>query len=183
MFLKPNAMVYVRRGGLIIAGKHIKPARLTFTDASTVNLEVIDADTFGTLLQDFFKENGIKGQRILVVLDHSVVFTKTISLDESGKPSLLAKNFVDAMPFEPGQRSCLTLRSADALKLFAANADFYQVITDALRDAGASKVIAVTPVAAYGIRETDKLSGAIVDQLLQDSPIRHKADFLSVKSE
>jgi len=57
------------------------------------------------------------------------------------------------------------------------------VIVDALHDAGVSRVIAVTPVAAYGIKETDKLSGAIVDQLLHDAPIRNKANFLSVKPE
>jgi hypothetical protein len=183
LFYKPNAIVYIRRGGLILAGKHIKPARLTFDEAAVSNLEVRDADRYGTILQDFFEGHGVKGQRILVVLDHSVVFTKSISLDNSGKPALLAKNFVDAMPFEPGIRACLSLKSPDTLRIFAANSELYQVLVDALHGAGASKIIAVTPVAAYGIREADKLSSSIVDQLLQDNTIRGKANFLSVAPE
>src|SRR5882757_11367444 len=102
MFGKPNAIIYVRRSGLIMAGKHIKPARLTFPEAGLQNMDVIDPEVLGMACQEFFESHDAKGQRVLLVLDHSVVFTKTIALDKSGKPALLAKDFVASMPFEPG---------------------------------------------------------------------------------
>jgi hypothetical protein len=54
MFGKANAIVYVRRSSLLIAGKHLKPARLNLPLEAVNNLDVIDADVLGTLCQDFF---------------------------------------------------------------------------------------------------------------------------------
>lgn len=183
MFGKPNAIVYVRRGGLIVAGKHIKPARLSFSDAWLSNLEVIDEAAMGEHCSTFFSEHGVKGQRLLVVLDHSVVFTKTVAIDKTVKVADVLKEFVAQMPFEPGVRACLALQSAEALSLFATNARIYSVLAAALNQAGVAKVIAITPLAAYGVNESAQLSGAVVDQLLRDTTIKTKADFQSVEPE
>jgi len=180
MFGKANALIYVRRSSLLVAGKHIKPARLNFTAEAVENLEVVDADVLGTLCQDFFTSNGLKGQRALMVLDHSVVFAKSLALDENTKPTELMKDFTDQIPLNEGDRAVLSLRTTSTLKLFATNAPFYQVIADALHAAGGGKLLAVTPVAAYGISENNQLSSSVVNQLLSDTTVRSKANFLGV---
>jgi len=181
MFGKANALIYVRRSSLLIAGKHIKPARLNFPPDATFNLELVDADVFGTLCQDFFTSSGLKGQRTLLVLDHSVVFAKTIALATGSKPTQLTSDFIAHIPLSQGDRACLSFKTTDTLRLFATNAALYQVIADALHDAGGGKLVAITPVAAYGISEGEQLSSTIVDQLLRDTTVRTKANFLGVK--
>ena len=179
MFLKPNAIVYLRRSSILVAGKHIKPARLNLPAEATANLEVVDADVLGTLCTDFFTTNGLKGQRVLVVLDHSVVFAKSVALSTGSKPDQLTKSFASQIPFEAGNRACLSLKTTDSLRLFATGAALYTVIRDALHDTGVAKIIAITPIAAYGIRESEQLSSTIVQQLLRDTTVRTKANFLA----
>jgi hypothetical protein len=116
------------------------------------------------------------------VLDHSVVFAKTVALATGAKPAQLSKDFIAAIPFETGNRACLSLKTTDTLRLFATGSAFYQVICDALKAAGTARVLAVTPVAAYGIRENEQLSSAIVDQFLRDTTVRSKANFLGIEA-
>ncbi|HSX35447.1 MAG TPA: hypothetical protein VLH84_00770 [Patescibacteria group bacterium] len=180
IFTGPNALVYVLRSGLVVAGKHIDQARLPFPDDMLHNMEVIDAPGFIELCQKFFAERGLKHKRVLVILDNSIVFKKRIKLDQTGQPGTLAGAFVEAMPFESGQRACISLANDNELQLLATNSDLYQTIVDALREIGVSKIIAVSPVAVYNLEGTNQRLSSVIDRLFKDKSSSKAANFLSV---
>jgi hypothetical protein len=177
MFLKPNAVVYVRRSGLIVAGKHVKPVRLNFPEEVVNNLEVIQVTKFTAVCEQFFGEHGLHGKRVLIVLDPSVVFTKTVDLSKSGKPDQIAQAFSDAMPFEPGQRSCVALANQAQLQLYATNADLYESLATALRGCGISKLLGITPAAAYQLQEGKLQLGIAMQQFVANTKVRQNANF------
>jgi hypothetical protein len=177
IFSKPNAIVYVRRNGLIIAGKKMTPARMTFDEKQLQNLEVVDDDAFTEALRTFFTEHGLKGKHALMVLDDSVVFTKSVTIDESVKPADVADAFIEAMPLHPGQRVCLRVLNESELNLYGCNGQLYLTIADALDQAGAARLLAITPAAAYPSEGGKQQLAAAVQQYVNDSAVRSKANF------
>ncbi len=182
MFSKPNALVYVLRGGLIVAGKHITQARLDFPPELVANMEIRDSGAFIEYCQRFFIDNGLRHKRVLVVFDNSVVFKKSIGLDQSGKPSALADAFVDAMPFQQGQRACLILQTNSDLQLFGINASLCQSVAEALRGSSVRKIVAMSPVAVYNIVGPNQKLSALIDRFFKDASSSKVANFLSVES-
>lgn len=181
IFSKPNALVYVHRSGLIVAGRHIDYKRLLFPKDTVANMEVISPSKLIGLCQDFFTQNNLRHKRVLVVLDNDLVFGKKIELDKQGKPEALTQAFIDAMPFEPGQRACLVLQSSNLLQLLAANYDLYAAVGEALRLCGVSKVFAITPVAAYDLRGTEKKVSALVEFFLKNIKTSRVVNFSSTE--
>lgn len=180
VFTKPNAIIYLRRNGLVIAGRRVTPARLNFPPELVDNLEILRHDKFIEGCRDFFVAHSIHSKRVLVVLDHSIVFSKEAVLDKPGKPTAIVKAFVDAMPFDAGKRACVTLQGPTTLKLFATNAELYQDLMEALRLSGASKLIAITPAAAYGLDEDHKQLSTAVEKFINDTKVRSQADFANI---
>ena len=181
MFASPNVLVFVQRGGLVVSGKHVGPARLEFPAELVSNLELVHPAKFVEYCKQFFDENDLRHKRALIVLDNSLVFRKRIELDASGKPGALAKGFVEAMPFEEGTRACLSIQSDNLLQLLATNADIYDGIAAALEGAGAAKVIAVTPVAAYDLKGSDRKITTLAEHFLHDKHALKEADFMGVQ--
>jgi hypothetical protein len=178
MFSKPNAIVYVRHNGLIVAGKKLTPARLTFNTEQLENMEILDVDGFTDALRSFFVEHDLKGKHVLMVLDDSVVFAKSISISSDSKPADLAQDFIDAMPLNPGQRACLRVGNESDLKLYGTNGDLYVTIAEALDEAGAAKLLAITPATAYPAPESGKQQlAAAVQQYVNDTSVRASANF------
>jgi hypothetical protein len=181
IFSKPNAIVYVRHGGLIIAGKKITPARLTFNPDQIENMEIIDENAFTDTLRDFFVTNNLKSKHVLMVLDDSVVFNKTVTVSTSDKPAAVAQSFIDAMPLNPGQRACVRVVGASELKFFGTNGDLYITIASALDEAGVAKLLAITPAKAYPAPESGKQQlAAAVQQYVNDTAVRDSANFQHV---
>lgn len=178
---KPNVLVYVHRNGLIVAGKHVEYKRLLFPSDVVANLEVLDRSKYVQLCQNFFSQNNLHRTRVLVVLDNDLVFGKNIELDKQGKPETLAEAFIDAMPFEPGQRSCLVLQSEDLLQLLATNYDLYSGVAEALKASGASKIFAITPVAAYDLKGTERKVSALTEVFLKEARISRLVNFSSTE--
>jgi hypothetical protein len=176
IFSKPNAIVYVRRNGLVVAGKKLTPARMTFATDQVENLEVVQDNAFTDSMREFFVQNSLKGKHVLMVLDDSVVFDKTVALDSDDQPSVVADSYIEAMPFEPGKRACLRVLSEAELRLFATNGQLYLAIADALDQAGAGKLLAITPAAAYPTSGKQQLAAA-VQQYVSDTAVRAKANF------
>jgi len=180
MFSKPNAIIYVRRSGLVVAGRRLAPARLAFPPEVVSNMEVLAKSKFVTGCEQFFADHDVKGKRVLMVLDSSIIFTKTVELDKSGKPDVIQQAFIDAMPFAPGKRACLGQERPGELRLFATNAELYQSITEALRLAGVSKLIAITPAPAYELGEGAQQLGQAIKEFIADTTVQSAADFSSV---
>ena len=180
MFSKPNAIIYLRRSGMLVAGKRVAPARTNFSAAIVDNLEIIQTDAFIAHCQQFFNDHELHGKRVLLVLDPSVVFVKTIELSKSGKPDQLANAFIEAMPFEPGKRACVVVKDQRQLKLYATNADLYETISEALRLSGVTKILAITPAAAYPLSEGKQQLSAAIEQFVADTKVRQHANFMSL---
>lgn len=180
MFSKPNTLVYVHRGGVIMFAKHAPQARFSFPDKSVVNMEVLDIRAFTQLCQDFFAAHSARHTRVLVVLDYSVVFEKKIVLDETDDPKAAEDIFLQSIPLEPEQRAVLPVRTKQLWRLFATNADIYLGVRDALIAAGASKVVAAVPVAAYDLGNTKQPLHELTDTLLKDTTVRRSADFTTL---
>lgn len=181
IFSKPNAIVYVRRSGLIVAGKKLTPARLNFEPEHIQNLELQDEVGFTDSLRDFFLAHSLKGKHVLMVLDDSIVFTKANVLDTETdakvQPAAIADAFIAQMPLNPGQRACLRVLDGTNLKLYATNGDLYIAIADALDQARTAKIIAITPAAAYPTENGKQPLAAAVQQYVNDSAVRASANF------
>jgi hypothetical protein len=176
---KPNALLYFRRNNLIVAGKKITPAKLALTEEHIKNLEIQDQGKFTATVREFLEGHGIKGKKVLIVLDQSVVFTKKIKLDEATigvEPDTIIGEYVAQMPFAPGQRACVALEQDGNLQLFAVNAGLYQTLADTLTQSGASKLVAVTPAAAYQLNIRSR-SATAAEQFLADKSVRKTTDF------
>lgn len=179
---KPNALVYVHRSGLLIAGKHIERARLAFPEEVVSHMEILQPEAFAKLCRQFFDMHGLQRKRVLMVLDNDLLFTKKIELGKTGNPDALTDAFIAAMPFEPSQRACLTIQAKSRLQLLATNARIYQATAEALHASGIAKLCAITPVAAYDLRNTERKADALVEHLLKNTHISKAANFLSTAS-
>lgn len=176
IFSKPNAIIYVRRGGLVVAGKKVAPARLTFPAEYIQNMEVLRDEAFTETLRDFFVEHGLKGKHVLMVLDDGIVFTKSVALDADGKPGAIADAFIEQMPLSPGKRACLRVHRDSELNLYATNGDLYLAIADALDQANIAKLLAITPAAAYPTDSSKQLAAAI-QEYVNDTNVRAHVNF------
>jgi hypothetical protein len=180
IFSKPNAIIYVRRSGLIIAGKKMTPARMTFNQDHVQDLEVIDDEAFTEALRTFFVEHGLKGKHALMVLDDSVVFTKSVTIAADSKPADVADDFIESMPLNPGQRVCLRVLNESELNLYGCNGQLYITIADALDQAGAARLLAITPATAYPSEGGKQPLAAAVQQYVSDTAVRGSANFQHV---
>jgi len=179
MFSKPNALVYVHRSGIIVYGKHVIQARLQFPADAVSRLEVLNSRAFAQLCAEFFIEKHLKHARVLMILDYSIVFEKSIGFDESGKPDMLAEAFISAVPLEPEQRLVRTVSSKDQLQIFATNGDLVTYITEALTAASVAKVTSIVPVAAFHLDSTKQPVSKLAELFFSDSTTRKSADFLA----
>lgn len=177
IFSKPNAIVYVRRSGLVVAGKKLSPARMNFAAEHIQDLEILRDEVFTETLRDFFVSHQLKNKHVLMVLDDTVVFTKTVALDTAGKPATIAESFIDAMPFSEGKRACLRVLSETELNLYATNGQLYITIADALGQAGISKLLAITPATAYPTDRGKQQLATAIQQYISDTTVRSNANF------
>jgi len=140
-------------------------------------MEVIDAPAFVESLSAFFSQHGLKGKHALMVLDDSVVFNKSVPIDTDSNPADIADQYIDAMPLEPGQRACLRVLSDTEINLYATNGRLYQAVAEALNEAGAAKLLAITPATAYPSAGGRQQLATAVQQYVNDTAVRGKADF------
>jgi hypothetical protein len=176
IFNKPNAIIYVRRNGLIVAGKKLTPARLAFNEQQLQNLEILEPEAFTATLRTFFTNHGLKGKHALMVLDDSVVFTKSVPIDGEDKPADQADAFIDVMPLAVGQRACLRQLDESQLNLYGTNGHLYQAIADVLDQANA-KLVAFTPATAYPSAGGRQQLAAAVQEYVNDTTVRAQANF------
>ncbi|MFI5271320.1 MAG: hypothetical protein ACHQT9_04745 [Candidatus Saccharimonadales bacterium] len=181
MFSKPNSIVYLRHNDIIVGGKKIDPGRLALPSESFIHLEVQNPELFASTCADFFRSQGLKGKKVLIVLDDSVVFSKVVQLDNENRANIagILTGYVDEMPINEGYRSVLGYQVKDALYIYGTNAMLYEALEDALNRSGVSKVIAVTPSEAYDIDFTAQ-SAEIISNLLMDKTVRNKINFSTV---
>lgn len=169
----PNVLVFVRRSGLIVAGKRITAAKLQFGEL-VHHLEVIDKQKLIDHCQSFFAEQSLSGKRVLLVLDQDVVFEKKIPLKSDVQASL--QQYIAAMPFDAGKRVAFSVTVDDHIQLCATNFELYAAIMQALMAVDA-KPLHVTPLTLYGLEAGQQLKD-VVSKLLRDTTVRRQADFM-----
>jgi hypothetical protein len=175
MILKPNALVYIRRTDLFIGGKHLSAVKLKFSEALIKDMEILDYENFVKLCSDFFITHDLKSKRVLMVLDQGLVFSKSKPASEVDESALM-HSYIEMMPFDPGQRTCISRTVDDQVHVFATNADIYKAIQDALGQAGNRKIYAIAPAAAYKINYASR-PGSVIDQFLEDKDAPKLFDF------
>lgn len=180
-FNKPNAVVYITPNSVIVAGKKLPPTRLTLGTDIMSNLEIINPEKFRAACKRFFESRDLKGRRVLILLDPRATFNKVLPLDKLGNPRALTEAFVAAMPFERGQRGCVTVNSGNQLNIYATNAQLYQLLADAIRLTGHTKVVAATPAAAYDLSTIEKTFSAALTVYLKDDHLTKLANFLDTQ--
>jgi len=180
MLFKPSVIVFLQRNGLLVAGRRAKSVKFAFPDELIHDLEVQNRTKLVDSCQQFFTVSGLHNKRVLLVLDYSVVFEKTIKLDQSGQPDKLLEGFVAAMPLAEGQRACLGVQSSSELRLFATNSALCDAVSDALRAAGVSSISAVTPIAAYNLSDQERTVSAATEHILKDVEVEKQANFQDV---
>lgn len=180
MFLNANVLIFIQRSRLLIAGKRLNSMHINLPDDVVHNLEVVQHTKLVDLCQKFFADKNLHRKRVQIILDYSVVFEKTIELDQSGKPDILMEGFMTAMPFEPGKRACLAVQTDASLRLFATNAETYQAVAEALKAAQAGTLVSITPIAAYNLGENERTIRAATDHILKDSDVSKQVNFRDV---
>lgn len=177
MLFKADTIIFLQRSGLLITGKRMSSVRFEFPADMVQNLEVTQAEKLTSACQQFFSEHGLRGKRVILVLDYSVVFEKTIALDKTGQPDKLLEGFVAAMPFDTGKRACLGVEAGSELHLYATNVDLYSAIEAALQAANVSGITAITPIAAYGLGDKERTLSAATTRILKDASVSKQANF------
>ena len=169
---KPSYLLLVQRNAVVLQNRQAKGSKLTLEVKLVRNLEIVDRPALLSKLTTFL--GAVKNQRVLVVMDRSVVFDKTIDDAEHVVPTEAVRLFTAALPFEPARRAVISTHAARQLQLFGTNNDLVHVLIEAL-EAVAAKAIAVVPLAAYGKPQTLSKQG-VVAHLLDD---RHTAEVLN----
>lgn len=170
----PNALIFVRRSGLIVTGKRMTSARLEFNDKLVHNLDLLDSVGFVEQCRSFFEKQALGRKKVLIVLSQDVVFEKRIVEDKHPSEQELAA-FVEAMPFERGNRAAFSVSIDNSTRICAANYALFTAILEAAEAAGA-KTVAITPLTLYGLAPGQQLK-SVVGELLKDTMVRKQADF------
>jgi hypothetical protein len=181
MLSKPNALVYLRRNNLFVTGKHVSPANLAIANDLLNFMEVVDNTKFIATCTDFFSSHGLEGKKVLVVLDQSIVFTKSIILSDANKEGTEAavNKFIESIPFESGQRAFEQLETDSELELYATNSDLYRSITEALDQSKVRRIVAIIPSYAYKLPKDIKPAES-VNQFMSNKEVRKIADFSTI---
>jgi hypothetical protein len=172
---KPTAFILVDRDQLILYPRG-KSEPLILPDDLVHYLELRDAAKLKTAIKDFATFNKLSGQRVLVMLDKSIVFQKAITVPGVDQAAAKA-DFETKVPFNPEDRQVLNMVQKDRQFLFGVNQSFYHVIVDALNAAGA-KVQAVVPAVVYGVTDTEKLTHTKLEQIADAMSLTRAADLM-----
>jgi hypothetical protein len=172
---KPTSFVLVERDRLHLYPKS-KAGPLELSEDVVQYLEVKDSAKFSAAVQEFAEQNKLRGQRLLLMLDKSIVFQKAVPM--AGTDAAAAKaDFESKVPFNPEDRQVISLEHKDHHFMFGVNQAFYQSLADAFTKAGA-KVQAVAPAIVFGVTDSSKLTHTKLAQIADATSLTHLADFM-----
>jgi hypothetical protein len=174
---KPTDFILVERDRLLLYPKGKVPL-LPLSEDVIQYLEVKDGARLQAAVADFAAKNNLRGRRVLLMLDKSIVFQKAILLAKNLDPLAVKADFESRVPFNPEDRQVLSMQQKDRQFLFGVNSAFYHLLMQAIVQAGA-KVTAVTPAIIYGITDTSKVNPAKLTQVAQATALTQSANLLA----
>ncbi len=173
---KPTVLVYVQRNNLLLEGRKASAAKLSIPESLITNLEVVDRPQLLEICRQFFESHNVRGQRVLVVLDRSMLFDKVLADTKTAELPQAIDAFRSAAPFNPEQRATVSYRTKQKTAVFVANRDMFQSISEALDRAGA-KLFGITPAPAYGLPQQSPTKAELIAHFLDDKEVVNQANF------
>jgi hypothetical protein len=173
----PTAVLCISREGLVLYNKKGASRQSAFIPEVVRNLEVFDPEQLSKQVAAFAAENSLRGQRVIILLDESVLFQKIMPKTADANIGGIAADFENKVPFDPENRKVIALHPKEQLVLLGANKQMYEIIAGAFVAAGA-KVIAVSPLAVFGKGKEEPLAPGSVQAILNGYRIAQAANFL-----
>ena len=173
---KPTRFILAERDKLTLFPKN-KSEPLMLSDDVVRFLEVKDTAKLAAAVQDFAAKNDLGGQRVLIMLDKSIVFQKAVPIVEGVDAAVAKADFESKVPFNPEDRQVMTIPHKEHHFMFGVNQAFYRSVADALTKAGA-RVMAVAPAIVYGVTDSDKITRDKLEQIADATSLTHSTDLM-----
>lgn len=168
---KISHLILVQRNMIILQDRAAHGSKLPVDTTLVRDVEVLDADGLRRALVPFL--HPVRGQRVLVVFDRSIVFDATVP---DGDLAALTASFAATVPLDPQRQSIISHSSHKQRSFYATNAELVQALYNALGEV-AAKVVAITPLAAYG-KPQSLSKQAVVAHLLDDHRVAELVNFI-----
>jgi hypothetical protein len=176
---KPRMILQLKRDMLVAYTTNDEQAKLDFPLAVVRNLEVVDHAKLQEMVGQFADQYGLKGKKLTLVLDDSVVFQKVVPLGPNADAAALHADFQDKMPLEASVCRVQALKIKDQLVLLGTNGALYLYIVQALSAKGV-KVLAVVPMALFA-KGISRLTPEVAQRVIHNHHLARVANFLNLE--
>ena len=178
-FGNPKMILLLRRNGLVAYTETDQQAKLELPDSVVRYLELVDQTKFKQLVADFSDRYGLRGRKLAIVLDDSMIFQKIVPQAPNLNANQLQTDFLDQLPFEAGQARAISLGAKNQLILLGANSTVYLALVQALLRKGV-KALGVVPLAVYAKGEA-RLVPDVVSRIYRNHRLFEMSNFLNLE--
>jgi hypothetical protein len=176
---KPAAILLLKRDALMAYGARGGEAQLDLTDDLVRHLEVVDPRSLAEDVAQFADQQGLRKKSVLVLLDESVMFQKTVPANDALNPGKIQQDFEAMLPFEQADKRVLALQPKGHLVLIGTTSLLYRLVILGLTTMGA-KVTAVSPASVYG-KVTGTFNQQQVSAIIHNRRLASLANFLDLE--
>jgi hypothetical protein len=178
MFVKHHMILQLTRNSLVACTNKDEQAKLDLPVSVVRNLDVLDSAKLAELVGGFASRYGLRGKKLVLVLDDSVVFQKVVPLTPGQDTMAMQTDFQDKLPFAADAKRTLTLKLKNQLVMLGASGEYYLQVVQALINKGV-KVTSVSPLAVFAKGATH-LTAEIVDRVAHNHHLTNVANFLNL---
>ena len=172
-------ILLLARESLVAHTSKDEQAKLEFPTSVINNLEVIDAAKLSELVGGFADRYGLRGRKLILTLDDSIVFQKVIALASGSGVPIAQAEFQEKIPLAKADQRLLSLKLKDQLVLLGTNGSYYLLVVQALVSHGV-KILSVAPLALFAKGAT-KLTPEIVERVVRNHRLANVANFLNLE--
>lgn len=174
-FEKPTAVIFLKSTSLDVYILKEDRKTLSFTEDSIKHLEVVSREKLAIDLNSTLKE--LKPQKGFLVLSDEVIFQKTVPLTEGNNKTQI-EEFFDKIPFDATQIARKEIPVDKQVYLFSTNKELYRSIIEVFT-ALSWKIEKVIPAGIFpAIAQNSSLSSEEIEQILENTEILEKANFM-----
>lgn len=177
MILKsPTLVLYLTNKSLILYDKSIqKISKLGFPPDVLDNQEIVDKAKLEKFLAEFFTSCKIKGKKAIGLISDNLIYQKNIP--KSKNFELEKSNFLDEIPFDPGNIARYESEIKDNVFLAATNKTIYNSVKNIFQRLGGN-VISIIPAFLIGkFKSAQALTIDEFEQILKRSDLFRKNDY------
>ncbi len=182
MFGKPQAIVYLRRKSLelYLQNSQSYAEKLDYPADLVSSEEILNDQSFGRFLGDFFTKVTSAGQRFVVILSDELTFSQIIEVEKSKDGDLEAqkKEFFDSVPLDTHELATLEFYYKNRLFLAGCNKKLYEDVVLCLTNMGRT-VDFVVPAFVFGVSANAPLTGDDISKILSNHDLIKLSNLLS----